>query len=372
MACGFKFSAVVLTSVVGVACYTGADSVDVFDEVAEMRKVETNSVRYNGLAWNGLTWNGVNWNGLTWNGVNWNGVNWNGINWNGVNWNGLTWNGINWNGIHWNSSRVDGSEVVVYKQDGEKITEFSGEELIGMEIVLMVDVRDEEGETTSMPFIIRVDDIYPDENWPDVYYYDMVLAPAGSDDYRPLCNDGLGNAVPAIPMQNYWDEVTGDRIDDPGVVTFACTSGVIAHCAQWGYRPWAEAKRCDTWYKDKKGKNDCQMVPLADYHQACTRMARADYCGTGEAWTVPGTPIDIYDHLFNQIESPETDWPIEAEWTPDGAYCLNDIRQQGWKAEGKYPQCNNGMAKKAWDCGSLAGHRALTASKFEKKKKKWY
>ena len=78
----------------------------------------------------------------------------------------------------------------------------------------------------------------------------------------------------------------------------------------------------------KKKKKDCETVSLTDYHQACTRMARADYCGDGTPWTVPGTPIDIFDHLSPQIETQETKWPVEAEWTPDGAYCLDDIRQQ--------------------------------------------
>jgi hypothetical protein len=34
-------------------------------------------------------------------------------------------------------------------------------------------------------------------------------------------------------------------------------------------------------------------------------MARADYCGTGTPWTVNGTTIDIYDHLYPQIQKQE-------------------------------------------------------------------
>ena len=30
----------------------------------------------------------------------------------------------------------------------------------------------------------------------------------------------------------------GDRSTPAGMFTFACTSGVIAKCYRWGYRPW--------------------------------------------------------------------------------------------------------------------------------------
>lgn len=83
----------------------------------------------------------------------------------------------------------------------------------------------------------------------------------------------------ALPLVGRWDE-TGAHIDD-GTITFACTNGALAKCARWGYKPW----------KTFKGK------PLRDYHQACTRMVRADYCGNGVGHTQNGTPIDVYDRL---------------------------------------------------------------------------
>ena len=343
-------SAVVFSSVMG-GCYTGSDVLDAVDEIEQMRSQHNNSIK----------WNDIRWNSIKWNDIKWNDIKWNGIRWNDIKWNGIRWNGIRWNDIKWNSSSLDGSKIVVSRKVGWKWEQRSGEELAGMEIDLVVDVKDEEGTVTQRDFVIRVDDIYRDSAWDDVYYYDLSIGLKGSNTWEPLCEGGN----PAIPVQNYWDETTGKRVDDKDVVTFACTSGVIAHCVQWGYRPWAKAKRCDKWNKDKKFKNDCEWLSLQDYHQACTRMARADYCGTGQPWTVPGTPIDIYDHLFNQIEAPETDWPVEAEWNTDGAYCLDDIRQQGWKAQGLYPSCSNGKAKKKGNCGSLDNHRALLVSKYD-------
>lgn len=34
-----------------------------------------------------------------------------------------------------------------------------------------------------------------------------------------------------------------------------------------------------------------------DYHQVCTRMVCADYCGNGIGHTQNSTPIDVYDRL---------------------------------------------------------------------------
>ena len=93
-------------------------------------------------------------------------------------------------------------------------------------------------------------------------------------------------------------------------VTVACTSGVLAKCVRWGYKPWK-----------KVGE-----ISLRDYHQACTRMARADYCGNGISHTEDGTVIDVYDRL--KIQQPETDsgLALEAAWGIDGALLLNHTR----------------------------------------------
>lgn len=335
----------VLLMLAGGGCYTGADYFDVTDEIEDMRSVHSNSIK--------------------WNDIKWNDIKWNDIKWNGVKWNGIKWNDIKWNDIKWNSSRLEDGSIHISRWKNFKYEDRSGEELVGMEINVTVDVIDEEGTKSTADFVIRVNDIYRDDSYDDIHYYELAMSLKGSNQWQPLCVDANNQPLPAIPVSGYWDETTGKKIVDKDVVTLACTNGVIAHCVQWGYRPWAKAKRCDKWDKDKKHKNDCEWISLENHHQACTRMARADYCGTGEPWTVPGTPIDIYDHLFTQIEAPETDWPVEAEWGTNGAYCLDDIRQQGWKAQGLYPQCNNGKAIKVGNCGSLKDHRALLVSKFE-------
>lgn len=113
----------------------------------------------------------------------------------------------------------------------------------------------------------------------------------------------------AIPISGVW-EGSGVRRDLPGQFTFARPPGVLAKCVDWGYKPW----------KTQNGRS------LMDYHQACTRMAQADYCGQGKSHTETGHKVDIYDDLG--IMKPEAAGAqvFEAARTPDGAYCLARTR----------------------------------------------
>lgn len=259
---------------------------------------------------------------------------------------------------------VHGSELEVSQViDGEEVVR-EGEAVVGMVISMTVEGTDEKDNEGSIAMDMRIDDVLadPDAATDDVMLYYVSVSTDGGDKWEDPCVDDEGTAQPVIFLRNYWDEETGDRIDDSEVLTMACTTGVLAHCAQWGYRPWAEVEDCN-----KKGKK-CKDRDLKDYHQACTRMARADYCGTGEPWTVAGTELDIWDDLNPQINGRAVDWDIEGEWTPDGAWCLNDIRQQKWKEEGLYPSCSKKMDKK-WEkrankCGKLKNKGSLLVSSF--------
>ena len=67
--------------------------------------------------------------------------------------------------------------------------------------------------------------------------------------------------------------------------TFSCTDGVIAKCVRgWGYKPWKSI------HSTHHGP-----VNLRSLHVACTRAARAEYCGDGVSYTRTGTFVDIFD-----------------------------------------------------------------------------
>jgi hypothetical protein len=133
--------------------------------------------------------------------------------------------------------------------------------------------------------------------------------------WQPLCGlEPDGSPVTAIPLSGRWDDSVGtptggSHIDDPDVITFACQHRALAKCVLLGYKPWAT-----------KGP-----LSLADHHQACTRLIRADYCGDGVSWTRDGTTIDLYDHIGIQ-EDTEPSWVFEAEFRPDGAACVSRKR----------------------------------------------
>ncbi|WNG14973.1 ADYC domain-containing protein [Cystobacter fuscus] len=120
----------------------------------------------------------------------------------------------------------------------------------------------------------------------------------------------------ALAVNGVWDG-SGARLEKEGQLTLACEKGVIAKCIDWGYKPWAVE----------------QGQSLASLHQACTRMARADYCGNGTPHTTEGTIIDLYDvmNLKQKTVDASDKWDpkratFEAAWGPEGAVCLARTR----------------------------------------------
>jgi hypothetical protein len=146
---------------------------------------------------------------------------------------------------------------------------------------------------------------------------------------------GPGKAGMFVPGS--WDE-TGAHEIDGDELTYACMDGVIAKCVSWGYAPWDVG---------------------AELHQTCTRLARADYCGDGQPWTMNGTRIDVYDTLGVQspVHDPELDF--EAAWGEDGALCVNATRYDISDADGEtvLPACFATLPR----CESLAEASELGA-----------
>jgi hypothetical protein len=92
-------------------------------------------------------------------------------------------------------------------------------------------------------------------------------------------------------------------LDDQRGVQLVCSSGAIAKCVRWGYpppEPGAEARRA--------------------LHDACVRMVRADYGGTGETATRDGTLIQFCDRAG--VHPCPDQGELEAAWAPDGATCV--------------------------------------------------
>lgn len=148
-----------------------------------------------------------------------------------------------------------------------------------------------------------------------------------------VCDDGDHGVF----VGGRWDE-TGEHIAADGALTYACASGVITKCVTWGYAPW---------------------IVGVDLHQACTRLARADYCGTGTPWTLDGTTIDVYDPNGIQTVTPDARFHFEAAWGVEGAVCVNQTRYDVEDGEGRKvtPECFAGLPA----CTGLDDAAAATA-----------
>ncbi|HEY5933380.1 MAG TPA: ADYC domain-containing protein [Kofleriaceae bacterium] len=118
--------------------------------------------------------------------------------------------------------------------------------------------------------------------------------------------------------------------------TFGCTTGTIAKCTKWGYRPFGSASKVNL-----AGLFAKTTVPLVDFHQPCIRAARADYCSSGRTYTKPGTLIDISDAdkksgygLIHDTRSvtgpidPATAFVFEARFDHHSAEEIDHVRYQ--------------------------------------------
>lgn len=191
---------------------------------------------------------------------------------------------------------------------------------------------------------ITIDSIDASANKTDKDVSRMQVSYHTKDGHRPLCGlDQDGDPIPAIPLSGRPDTNIGAPggggwVQDPSAMTFACEGYVLAKCVDLGYKPWREGKVCT-----KKG--GCETISLAGYHQACTRMLRADYCGDGKSHTVDGVAIGMYDAFGIRLDG--NDWPLEAEWTAGGARCAAQPRVPGLPL----PACWNSLTDPT--CGDL-------------------
>ncbi|NJP12342.1 MAG: hypothetical protein HC866_25115 [Leptolyngbyaceae cyanobacterium RU_5_1] len=184
---------------------------------------------------------------------------------------------------------------------GQQELVVKGQAVEGAELTIV------EGERSLKLKITHVE-LDPQDPEQETYLYTILYYDPVSEQWQNYCQPDRNNVAKAIPLSGYWDE-TGTHIEDERI-TFACTIGVLAKCVRFGYKPW----------KTFQGRS------LRDFHQACTRMVRADYCGNGRSHTKEGTAIDIYDRARIQTRTLTSSMVFEAAWSPDGAVFINRTR----------------------------------------------
>ena len=141
------------------------------------------------------------------------------------------------------------------------------------------------------------------------YDYEVLISDSAGASDVPLC----AGANLAVPVPGTWD-VYGAFTGWTDRFSFVCPEGVVDKCIRWGYRFWEPG--------------------YAEFHLACTKMARADYCGRGDSHTLDGTLIDFYDvHGVRGLpgyvdrDPASKDMVFEAAWRTKGqAVCLSKLR----------------------------------------------
>jgi hypothetical protein len=137
----------------------------------------------------------------------------------------------------------------------------------------------------------------------DLWFYGMSYQT--STGWSPLCgiDPTTGKAIQAVSVAGIWAATATDTtsyVASTTQFTLACRGATVAKCVELGYKTY-------------KGYTS-QLT-------SCVRLLRGDFCGTGSAYTVDGTLLNLYDKVGVQADTEA--WAPEAEWTPTGARCVN-------------------------------------------------
>jgi hypothetical protein len=196
---------------------------------------------------------------------------------------------------------VEGTQFRVTATDGRVLT---GQDLVGSILTI--------GDPAGNRMTVRIDGVQADPEDPsgETTLYTLMVKDPTAGTWRNICKPGPDGLSMGFPLSGTWT-TTGEHIRSDRAFILTCTAGAIGKCIRMGYKPWKTAS---------------DGTSLWLYHQACTRMVRADYCGDGISRTRNGTPINVYDRLGMQRLDPMPTMRFEAAWAPDGAVVVNRTR----------------------------------------------
>jgi hypothetical protein len=254
-------------------------------------------INLQGVNLQGVNLQGVNLQGVNLQGVNLQGVNLQGVNLQGVSLSSVTISGTYITGWRWNSTngwwelRKTDQYLIYYNNQyygpymtGLEDSRFTGALSNGKSASLRIAPKTSGGIRVDPTTNSMVNTAYQSNS--DVWQYKVQILADDGAWYNMCPGDGYGTIIAGS-----WS--TSGAYSSGGY-TYACTSGVISKCiSQWGYKPWRSL-----------GDSSKTIRNLQPLHQACTRAARADYCGDGIPHTENGTKVDMFDSYgFNQPET---------------------------------------------------------------------
>lgn len=226
------------------------------------------------------------------NGMSLNGLSLNGISLNGISLNGISLDGTTLNGISLNGTSVSGTSITASSSPAQPLT---GASVVGS----TWNGTAANGAAVKLRIDAAVAGVTPNA---DLWFYKVSYQTQSG--WSPLCGlDSANQPIQAVTVAGVWSATSTDSASyapSSTQFTLACRGKTIAKCVELGYKTF-------------KGYTN-QMT-------SCVRLLRGDYCGTGVAYTVDGTTLNLYDNVGVQADTQA--WHPEAEWTPIGARCVN-------------------------------------------------
>lgn len=152
------------------------------------------------------------------------------------------------------------------------------------------------------------------------------------------CTAGPGQSyTSAVLYNNVEASATGEMSYTDDLLYVGCLEGAVGKAGGlWGY-----------WPDEVDAESGMVNGDPREHFQAATRMVRADYCGDGNSYTVPGKQLELYDVLGATVhDSTASDYGttrpmVEAVWDASGAVCL-DIQRDPFSGPPScgIPLCN--------------------------------
>ena len=178
----------------------------------------------------------------------------------------------------------------------------TGPDLIGFTLT----VADDKGIAVD----IRIDGAVKGNSGSGIDWLYDLRTQDGAGTWVTYCDAAVGGDRLGFPVAG-WTDPSGAFHPSDRAMTFSCIGGAIAKCIRMGYSPW---------------RDDVEDTSRLGQFRACTRMIRADYCGTGESHTKDGTPVNVYDRHSLPKDGSAPGMSFEAAWGPDGAVCVAKTR----------------------------------------------
>jgi hypothetical protein len=192
------------------------------------------------------------------------------------------------------------AEATQFKATMSDGTVLRSPDLVGAQLVI---------DVAGRPIALRIDAVEPD---PDARRGEVWLhtfaTQAEDGSWRNPCQAGPDRRRQGFPLPGQVRRSDAQfEQAEAGTFELTCTAGAEGKCVRFGYFPWVGPEG------------------LALFN-ACVRMMRGDYCGSGEPHTRAGTPIEVYDNSGGAQDQPAQAMELEAVWGAQGAICVRRVR----------------------------------------------